>query len=109
MIAGRRKRELLADYLQTNSLHTPYVVTQKCGWQGKAYTLPNGDIIRPDNQHAERLIYSGDSSQAHAYTVSGSLKNWQSQVAQYAAAYSSCYVGVWHGVSSSLAGIGRRA
>ncbi|CRZ21278.1 DUF927 domain-containing protein [Kingella kingae] len=83
--SGRRKRELLADYLQTNSLHTPYIVTQKCGWQGKAYTLPNGDIIRPDNQHAERIIYNGDTSQAHAYTVSGSLKDWQSQVAQYAA------------------------
>ncbi len=83
--SGRRKRELLADYLQTNGLHTPYIVTQKCGWQGKAYTLPNGDIIRPDNQHAERIIYNGDTSQAHAYTVSGSLHDWQTQVAQYAA------------------------
>ncbi|WP_230471690.1 DUF927 domain-containing protein, partial [Kingella kingae] len=83
--SGRRKRELFADYLQTNSLQTPYIVTQKCGWQGNAYTLPNGEIIHPNNQHAERIIYNGDTSQNHAYTVSGSLKDWQSQVAQYAA------------------------
>lgn len=84
--SGRRKRELLADYLQTNGLHTPYTVTKKCGWQGKAYILPNGDIIRPDKHKQEgRIIYNGDASQAHAYTVSGSLKEWQSDIARLAA------------------------
>lgn len=83
--SGRRKRELLSDYLQTCGQHTPYIVTQKCGWQGKAYTLPNGDIIRPNEQHAERIIYNGDTSQAHAYTVSGSLNDWQNEIARLAA------------------------
>lgn len=80
--SGRRKRELLADYLQTNGKHTPYVVTQKCGWQQKAYVLPNGEIIGNTN---ERIIYNGDTSQANAYTVSGSLKAWQTQIARLAA------------------------
>ena len=84
--SGRRKRELLADYLQTSGLHTPYIVTEKCGWQGKAYVLPNGEIIHTTNgKQAERIIYNGDTSQAHAYTVSGSLKEWQNEIARYAA------------------------
>lgn len=84
--SGRRKRELLADYLQTSGLHTPYIVTEKCGWQGKAYVLPNGEIIHTTNgKQTERIIYNGDTSQAHAYTVSGSLKEWQNEIARYAA------------------------
>lgn len=34
--SGRRKRELLADYLQTCGLHTAYMITPKCGWQKKS-------------------------------------------------------------------------
>lgn len=84
--SGRRKRELLADYLQTNGLHTPYIVTEKCGWQGKAYVLPNGEIIHTaNNKQTQRIIYNGDTSQAHAYTVSGSLNAWQNEIARYAA------------------------
>ncbi|WP_244264522.1 hypothetical protein, partial [Kingella kingae] len=49
--------------MQTNSLHTPYIVSPQCCWQGIAYTLCNGAIIRPDNLHAERIIYNGDTSQ----------------------------------------------
>ena len=80
--SGRRKRELLADYLQTYGLHTPYTITGKCGWQGSAYVLPNGEII---GKTKERIIYNGDTSQAAAYTVSGSLKEWQDEIARYAA------------------------
>lgn len=80
--SGRRKRELLADYLQTNGLHAPYTVTPKCGWQKNAYVLPNGEII---SNNTERIIYNGDTSQAHAYTVSGSLNAWQNKIARYAA------------------------
>ena len=84
--SGRRKRELLADYLQTSGLHTPYTVTEKCGWQCRAYVLPNGEIIRAtESKRAERIIYNGDTSQAAAYTISGSLKEWQDEIAHYAA------------------------
>lgn len=84
--SGRRKRKLLADYLQTSGLHTPYIVTEKCGWQGKAYILPNGEIIHAtESKQAERIIYNGDTSQAAAYTISGSLKEWQDEIAYYAA------------------------
>lgn len=84
--SGRRKRDFLADYLQTSGSHTPYKVTQKCGWQGKAYLLPNGDIIYgSETVEQDRIIYNGDTSQAAAYRTSGSLQDWQKNVVRLAA------------------------
>lgn len=80
ILSGRRKRELLADYLQTDGATTPYTVADKAGWQGSAYILPNGEIV---NQTGEKVIYNGTGSQA--YTEAGSLKDWQDNIARYAA------------------------
>ncbi|MDK4528581.1 DUF927 domain-containing protein [Kingella kingae] len=101
--SGRRKRELLADYLQTNGLHTPYTVTEKCGWQNGAYVLPNGEIIHnPNSKKAERIIYNGDTSQNTAYTVSGSLKEWQDNVAQYASGNSRLLLAIGTALAAPL-------
>ena len=81
IFSGRRKRELLADYLQTQGAKTPYTVTNKTGWHGSAYILPNGEIIAPNAP----IIYNGDTSRAKGYHVSGSLKDWQQHIARYAA------------------------
>lgn len=78
--ANRRKRELLADYLQTEGLHTPYAVTDRAGWHHGAYILPNGDIIG-----SERVFYNGDKSQAEAYHSQGSLEDWRAEIGAYLA------------------------
>ncbi len=87
--SGRRKRELLADYLQADGATTPYHITDKSGWHGKSYILPNGEILNPatDGKHKNtpQTLYNGDTSQAKAYTISGSLKDWQNQVSRFAA------------------------
>ena len=80
ILSGRRKRELLADYLQTDGATTPYTVADKAGWQGSAYILPSGEIV---NQTSEKVIYNGTGGQA--YTEAGSLKDWQDNIARYAA------------------------
>lgn len=85
ILANRRKRELLADYLQTEGARTPYTITQQAGWVNKqAYVLPNGDIIS-DSKEPLRVIYTGDKSQASGFVQSGTLEDWQAHVARYVA------------------------
>lgn len=79
--AGRRKRELLADYLQTEGGNTVYSVTDSAGWHEGQYILPDGSTIGQGG----KVIYNGDKSQAAAYQASGSLAEWQSEIAAYAA------------------------
>ena len=62
-------------------------ITGKAGWHGEAYILPSGEILQADKaagQGKPRLLYNGDTGQATAYTVSGSLKDWQDGIARYA-------------------------
>lgn len=85
ILANRRKRELLADYLQTEGAKTPYTITQQAGWVDKqAYVLPNGDVIS-DSKQPPRVIYNGDKSQASGFVQSGTLDDWQAHVARYVA------------------------
>lgn len=79
--ANRRKRELLADYLQSEGSHTPYTITDRAGWHDNAYILPSGEILSPTNP---RIHYNGDKSQASAYQTKGTLTQWQQQIAYYA-------------------------
>ena len=57
VMSGRRKRELLADYLQEGGQTTPYTVTDKAGWHGGGYILPNGETIVSDGLK-EHIIYN---------------------------------------------------
>lgn len=85
ILSGKRKRELLSDYLQTECDGAPeFIVCNKAGWNAdkSAYILPNGDIISK-NHSIQQAIYNGDTSQSHAYTVSGSLNEWKEQIGKY--------------------------
>ncbi len=85
--SGRRTREWLADYLQEAGGMEHWQITGKTGWHGEAYILPSGEILQADKaagQGKPRLLYNGDTGQAAAYTVSGSLKDWQDGIARYA-------------------------
>lgn len=84
VLSGRAKRERLADYLQNHGSNQPYTITDRAGWHGSVYLLPNGEAIH-SGQEAPRIIYHGDTSQARAYTPSGTLEQWQAEIARYAA------------------------
>lgn len=89
--SGRRCRERLTDYLQTEGADTVYSVTDRAGWHDGAYILPSGEVlpIKPARQgkigKQAGVIYNGDTSQAAAYAPSGSLNEWQQQIARHAA------------------------
>lgn len=97
VMSGRRKRELLADYLQTDGQTTPYTVTDKAGWHGGGYILPNGEAIVSDK---ERIIYNGDP--APAYTQSGSLADWQREIAARAAGNSRLLLAIGTALAAPL-------
>ena len=84
ILSGRAKRERLADYLQEQGSKTRYTITDKAGWHDGAYILPSGEVIQSGSQDS-KIIYNGDKSQAAAYQESGSLEQWQAEIAQYAA------------------------
>lgn len=81
--ANRRKRELLADYLQSEGSNTAYAITNRAGWHKGSYILPSGDILTADNK-AARTLYNGDKSQAPHYTTAGELTDWQQHIARFA-------------------------
>lgn len=88
IMAARRKRELLADYLQTDGSNERYTVSNKAGWcaDNQAYILPNGETLQSrQGKPAARVIYNGDKSQAESYTATGSLEDWQQGIAHYMA------------------------
>ena len=53
------------------------------GWHGTAYILPSGEVIRPDNAEAGRVIYNGDKSQAPSYEAAGTAQEWNAEIGQY--------------------------
>ena len=71
--AGRRKRERLADYLQSSGKNTRWQLARKAGWHDDAYILPSGDILG----EAENIHYHGDTSQGKDYQPRGDLADWQ--------------------------------
>lgn len=82
ILASRRKRELLADYLQAEGSNAVWTVTGKAGWLDGAYILPSGDIIQKEDA---RILYDGDTSQKRFYQPKGSLADWQAHIARLAA------------------------
>lgn len=105
--AGRRKRELLADYLQTQGESTPFHIVEKAGWHGNDFVLPSGEILHSGSQdkRAAKTLYNGDTSQAAAFCVSGSLKTWQEQVSRYAAGNSRLCLAIGTALAAPLLNI----
>ena len=83
--SDKPKREKLADYLQEHGGKTPYHVTSKAGWHGNAYILPSGEVMQNDtSKNAKPTIFNGSLAYKHAYQPSGTLAEWQTEIAQYA-------------------------
>lgn len=82
----RRRRDFLADYLQSGGRHERWMITGRAGWvvPGRIYILPGGEILATKGCRRSKVIYNGDRSPAAGYRTSGSLNDWQAGVARYA-------------------------
>lgn len=81
-IKEKYKNELW-DYLQWWGKTDEWQIVSRGGWVDtscSAYVLPSGEVI---GQAEQKVIYVGDMSKKEAYQISGSLSDWQSEVALY--------------------------
>lgn len=74
-----------------------WTVTHCTGWHNGAYLLPNGDIIGEPNNP---IIFKNRSAAENGYKASGSLADWQREIAQYVYKNPSMMLGV----ATALAG-----
>ena len=74
----------LVNYLQWEGDKTEWQISKRGGWADDAltaYVLPTGEVI---GSAENKVIYVGDTSKRRAYMPSGSLGQWQAQIARYA-------------------------
>ncbi|EEW2050774.1 DUF927 domain-containing protein, partial [Escherichia coli] len=77
-------------------------VAHATGWQCGAYIMPDGEIIgTPENP----VLFSGRSSAAAGYTVSGSAKSWRDNVARLAFGNYSMMTGIGAALAAPLIGL----
>ncbi|MGH9428616.1 MAG: DUF927 domain-containing protein, partial [Terriglobia bacterium] len=79
-------RDKLAEYLQSSLPKRKVRCVPRLGWFGNTFVLPDTTI---GEVSGERVIYQTDSDEDHFYRCSGSLGDWQQNVAQLCSGNSS--------------------
>lgn len=93
---------MLADWLQRSGSRELWRVAHATGWQCGAYIMPDGEIIgTPENP----VLFSGRSSAAAGYTVSGSAQSWRDNVARLAFGNYSMMTGIGAALAAPLIGL----
>lgn len=84
----------LAEYIQNEARKAQRcTVSSKSGWSNGAYIMPNGDIIG-EQRNGKPLFLRIKSEKARFYTVKGSLKEWQDNIARYAEGNSMIFLSI---------------
>lgn len=81
MPTNRRNQERLAEYLQSQPVTCRWTLTDTAGWHGKAYILPNGEVLGS----GEKTLFQNPSNQHNAFEPVGTLADWQREIGQYVA------------------------
>ena len=92
MTQGSGLTQKLTEHFHFNGNHfTQWTITNVTGWLNGAYLLPNGEIIGAPS----KTIYLTDrSSSSLGYTTSGTLADWQREIAQNVRGNASMMIGV---------------
>ena len=96
---SRKARELLTAFLA--SVHTPSRAraTNRIGWHDGIFVLPDANF---GGAGEERLLLQGTTANEHAFKVSGSLADWNENVARPAAGNSRLGFAISTGFASPL-------
>lgn len=95
-------RAILADWLQRSGSRELWRVAHATGWQCGAYIMPDGEII---GAPAQPVLFSGRSSAAAGYTVSGTSESWRKSVARLAYGNYSMMTGIAAALAAPLIGL----
>lgn len=95
-------RAILADWLQRSGSRELWRVALATGWQCGAYIMPDGEII---GTPAQPVLFSGRSSAAAGYTLSGTSDSWRKSVARLAYGNYAMMTGVAAALAAPLIGL----
>lgn len=92
MTQGSGLTQRLTEHFHFNGDHfTQWTITNVTGWINGAYLLPNGEII---GTPSKPIYFTDRSSSSLGYTTSGTLADWQREIAQNVRGNTSMMLGV---------------
>ncbi len=104
LISPQRKAQaLLSEYLQTYETFQKITCVPRIGWHKGAYILPNETITK--DEATETIVFQSDSFAGEKLTTSGTLAEWQQNVARLCAGNSRLSFAVSCAFASVLLGI----
>ncbi len=99
--AGTKARNLLVNFLTGVHVEARARAVSATGWYGQAFVLPDGAI---GQQNGERVILQTSGTVDHAFNVRGTLEDWKTQVARYAAGNSRLVLAISTAFAAALVG-----
>lgn len=72
-----KTRAILADYLM-RGIRPNWTLTNRTGWQGGAYLLPNGETLGTTEKP---VLFVGRSAGGRGYTQAGNVASWREHIA----------------------------
>lgn len=90
----------LVDYFHIQGENKPeWIITNKTGWNGGAYLLPNGEII---GEPEKPVIFTEKSGSKEGYTTKGTLESWRQEIARHIEGNASMMLGIATALASPL-------
>lgn len=79
IMPARKFREQLAYYIATSKSSKTTISTDKIGWHGECYVLPNKTFGDCENE----IVYQTEYEGHHNFKVCGALEDWQENISKY--------------------------
>ncbi|HEX8637749.1 MAG TPA: DUF927 domain-containing protein, partial [Pyrinomonadaceae bacterium] len=76
---SRKHREKLAFYIADSKPEKVVISTDKIGWHDQCFVLPEETVGNSENE----IVYQSEYDRHHNFKTSGSLEDWQTNIARY--------------------------